>query len=335
MAKLYKFDTRTQPITRYEWEDGVWKPEPLKANQTISQDADGSIVIVSTYSKYSEVERYAPTPDTTDDPSLYSKVSETYVDSSGQTLNKEPKGERSPEAPEVHGGKGRDHMEGGSGRDHLFGDDGDDTVDGGAGDDTLAGGAGNDTLNGGEGNDTVTYADAPQGVVASLSGGRGEGRHREATVGQDKLISIENLVGSAFDDKLVGSNQDNRLDGGQGADVIVGGGGADLLTGGLGADVFVYLSAKDSGLGVKADVITDFQPGDKIDLSAIDAKQGFSRNDAFTWLDAAPTALNANGALWFDAATGTLYGSTDRDVEPEFAIVLTGVTSLTADDVVL
>ena len=78
-------------------------------------------------------------------------------------------------------------------------------------------------------------------------------------------------------------------------------------------------------------LIVDFDSGDRIDLSAIDAKAGFTKNDAFVFLGGdAPTLANANGALWLKA--GVLYGSTDADVAPEFEIALTGVSSLTEAD---
>jgi hypothetical protein len=39
--------------------------------------------------------------------------------------------------------------------------------------------------------------------------------------------------------------------------------------------------------------------------------------------------------LRFDTKTSTLYGSINSDPAPEFAIVLSGVKSLTADDFIL
>jgi hypothetical protein len=82
----------------------------------------------------------------------------------------------------------------------------------------------------------------------------------------------------------------------------------------------------------KHDVIADFVSGDLIDLSDIDATKGSGKNDAFQWIDNV-TRDNANGALWFK--NGILYGSTDKDVEAEFQIELTGVKSLNVDEIVL
>jgi hypothetical protein len=73
----------------------------------------------------------------------------------------------------------------------------------------------------------------------------------------------------------------------------------------------------------------------KLDLSAIDAKAGFTKNDSFTFIGSAAdlTQINANGAVWFE--NGVVYASTDRDLAAEFQIELTGVTSVTAADFVL
>jgi Ca2+-binding RTX toxin-like protein len=110
--------------------------------------------------------------------------------------------------------------------------------------------------------------------------------------------------------------------------------GNDLLIGGLGHDTFKFSKVSEIGIQ-KHDVIADFVSGDLIDLSAIDATKGLGKNDAFQWIDnsADVTRDNANGALWFK--NGVLYGSTDKDVEAEFQIELTGVTSLNVHEIVL
>src|SRR5262249_53762733 len=55
----------------------------------------------------------------------------------------------------------------------------------------------------------------------------------------DSFVSVENAMGSAFDDSLTGSDIANRLDGGAGNDVLNGRGGDDTLIGGAGADHLV------------------------------------------------------------------------------------------------
>lgn len=54
--------------------------------------------------------------------------------------------------------------------------------------------------------------------------------------GNDTLISIENVIGSGFDDLILGSNPNNLLRGGDGADELFGGAGNHTLLGEAGDD---------------------------------------------------------------------------------------------------
>lgn len=129
-------------------------------------------------------------------------------------------------------GNGLDNsITGSAGNDNLYGLDGNDTLDGGAGADYLDGGAGFDT---------VTYAHSSAGVMVDLTTGLGTGGDAQG----DVLVSIENLIGSAFADQLNGDNNANVLSGGAGDDMLSGGSGNDLLIGGAGND------AIDGGAGI-------------------------------------------------------------------------------------
>ncbi len=66
---------------------------------------------------------------------------------------------------------------------------------------------------------------------------------------------------------------------------------------------------------------------------ALPARTELAANNVFTFLTDAPAAVNANGAVWFKDSV--LYGSTDKDVAAEFEIQLPGVTTLSAEDIVL
>jgi Ca2+-binding RTX toxin-like protein len=147
-------------------------------------------------------------------------------------------------------------------------------------------------------------------------------------------IGNDTLNGNAGDDALNGDEGTDTLSGGADNDWISGGAGADTLTGGAGADKFRFNQVSDSVYGL-ADLITDYSKlqGDTIDLSAIDAKTGGTANDSFSWLSGALTTNNANGALWMSG--NFLYGSTNADVQAEFAVQITGVTSQTNLTVVL
>jgi Ca2+-binding RTX toxin-like protein len=140
----------------------------------------------------------------------------------------------------VYGGGGRDTIFGGAGKDTLYGGTDNDQICGGddsdqlygdAGDDTLNGGSGNDSLFGGDGIDTADYADAPSAVNVNLATGGATGG-----AGTDVLNSIENVMGSGFNDTLTGDAGNNALFGGDGADSMSGGAGADTLVGGAGND---------------------------------------------------------------------------------------------------
>ena len=233
------------------------------------------------------------------------------------------------------GADGSDNLLGGSGNDELYAGAGNDIVDGGTGDDLIieGDGAGNEKYTGGMGIDTVKYTSATAAITVNLSTGSAKSTSADSGIGVDKLASIENVIGGNFADNLTGGLSNNTLQGGSGNDFLFGGFGKDVLSGGAGNDIFQYSKLTETRLGDNRDVIFDFVSGDKIELSAIDAKLAFTKNDAFTLLSNAPTLATANGSLWFKA--GVLYGSTDKDVAAEFEIELTGVISMTAADFVL
>ncbi|WP_062205001.1 type I secretion C-terminal target domain-containing protein [Aureimonas sp. AU12] len=96
-------------------------------------------------------------------------------------------------------------------------------ITGNAGANRLVGGAGADTLDGGEGLDTADYRTSAAGVTVDLLAGTGLG----GDAAGDRLVHIENLVGSIYADRLTGDDGDNVLDGGAGADRLDGGAGVD------------------------------------------------------------------------------------------------------------
>jgi hypothetical protein len=162
--------------------------------------------------------------------------------------------------------------------------------------------------------------------------------NKRATAGNDALTGTENkdkLSGLAGNDTLDGALGDDVLNGGVGNDLLIGSAGKDKLTGGAGADTFKFASANESTFW-NMDTITDFKraQGDKIDLSAIDSNPNVAGNQAFS-LEKAFNTTDATGQLYFDAKTHILYGSTDADSAPEFAITLNGVNTLLPADFVL
>lgn len=151
------------------------------------------------------------------------------------------------------------------GNDLLRGRGGNDTLHGLDGNDTLDGGAGADSLKGGSGTDHASYASATGAVFAHL----GSPSQNTGDASGDAYLSIEGLIGSAFDDTLVGDagvddlqgrDGNDYLQGAQGDDTLRGGNGNDQLEGGAGADVldggagFNYARYYYSTTGVTADL---------------------------------------------------------------------------------
>jgi Ca2+-binding RTX toxin-like protein len=182
-----------------------------------------------------------------------------------------------------------DTMLGTANADAMFGEAGNDIVNGAAGNDTIGGGDGNDTLNGqagsdlinGEnGNDTLRLDTSVAGDRDVFDGGSGtdvldmsgfgfaawvdftaatEVQTRDGsnvTSGTWRqiadLVSVENVIGTAFADEIAGDALSNNLNGGvgndrlngrDGDDVLVGVAGSDTLDGGAGTDTASYAGA--------------------------------------------------------------------------------------------
>ena len=115
----------------------------------------------------------------------------------------------------------------------------------------LEGGAGDDWLNGRGGSDTASYASATAGVTINL--GISASPQNTGGAGTDTLLSIENLIGSTFNDTLSAGTFAASLQGGAGNDTLVDGAGGDTLDGGAGVDTASYASSA-SGVTVNLGV---------------------------------------------------------------------------------
>ncbi len=138
----------------------------------------------------------------------------------------------------IFGLNGRDTIDGGDGNDSIDGGNGSDSISGGTGNDTLIGGNRDDTLDGGAGIDTADYSAGDTAINANISGATGT-VSSGGNVDDDTLISIENLIGSAFNDSLTGNAIGNVIDGGAGNDTIDAGLGSDSILGGAGDDSII------------------------------------------------------------------------------------------------
>lgn len=145
----------------------------------------------------------------------------------------------------------------------LSGLGGDDILTGGAADDRLSGNLGQDQLRGGGGSDTVDYHQAYSGVTASLATGQASNDGDGST---DTFLSIENLTGSAFDDRLTGDAGRNVLNGGAGRDILTGGAGDDTLDGGAGTDTAILSGARAGYTISTVDGVTTVTGADGVDV---------------------------------------------------------------------
>ncbi|MEL7036369.1 MAG: calcium-binding protein [Cyanobacteria bacterium J06592_8] len=99
------------------------------------------------------------------------------------------------------------------------------------GDDIFYGGAGADIIKGDAGSDTSSYIHSTAGITVDLANKIGSYAQvaNDGFGGQDKLYSIENIIGSDYGDNIKGDDQANVLNGGQGTDTLKGGTGADTF----------------------------------------------------------------------------------------------------------
>lgn len=231
----------------------------------------------------------------------------------------------------VFGGGGADMLYGDAGNDRVLAGAGNDFVNGGEGDDTIFGeggddlfvasaGDGNDTyygdgMSGGSGSDTLDMSAINADVTADLGTGfMGRGSVSSALSGSDTIWGIENIVT------------------GSGNDTITASGALNVMDGGAGNDTFRFLSASDAD----CDTIMGFQPGDKIDLSGMDADWCASGNQSFTLVSDAFTGTKGELLVTHETRDGEDYtivqGNVSGGTDADFKISIKGSHDLTSSD---
>ncbi|MEH2380675.1 MAG: M10 family metallopeptidase C-terminal domain-containing protein [Nostoc sp.] len=201
----------------------------------------------------------------------------------------------------------------------IFGNDVVNTASGG-----IHGTSSNNTVNGSNGNDVPL-----NGISRNIVNGGS---------GNDVLLASDGnnyINGSDGNDVLLGGNANDTLVGGLGDDTLVGGAGTDILIGGQGNDVFKFSSVSDS-LPVARDLIADFVgngnlPGDRIDLSDIDANSTIGGKQNFAFIGAA--AFTAPGQVRY--LDGILQANTDGNLSADFEVRLIGAPPVVANNIIL
>lgn len=139
------------------------------------------------------------------------------------------------------------------------------TILGGTGSDTVFGGSGHLVVHGGTAGNNLLLAGA--GAATLFGGGNGDQLYAEGSRAQTLIAGAGNETLSA-----ALSFGHVSLQGGLGQDQIIAGSGQDTLTagmgnatmhGGFGKDTFAFIDGSAGG----KDLILNFMPGDKIDLS--------------------------------------------------------------------
>jgi serralysin len=137
------------------------------------------------------------------------------------------------------------------------------------------------------------------------------------------------LQGNAGNDSMNGRGGNDVLIGGSGNDALYGSSGADALYGSSGADMFRFGSVTDS-LPTARDTIKDFVRGiDHIDLRSIDANTKVAGNQAFSFIG---RSAFTGGAGQLKFASGVLSGDVNGDKIADFAVNVTGLTTLYKTD---
>lgn len=190
-----------------------------------------------------------------------------------------------------------------------------DTMKGSGRDEEFVGFGGRDIIDGKGGIDTVRYHrdDRQGGAGIGVTVDLGAGTAIDGFGKVDKLLNIERVQGTAYDDILTGSNVANFLRGDDGADTLAGGLGNDELQGGAGADVFVFDTALNAINNV--DQINDFDEFEDVfhlDLGVFTALAGAGTLSADEFAsNEGGNATTADQRIIYDELTGDVFYDAD------------------------
>ncbi|WP_417267839.1 calcium-binding protein [Celeribacter baekdonensis] len=124
-------------------------------------------------------------------------------------------------------------FEGTNGNDVILGTTSTDTIHGYGGADLFVASGGGDYINGGDGSDTIDYSLSTIAVNVDLQ----YSALNSGAAASDTLVSIENVIGTKYNDVIKGDTNNNTISGYDGSDRLLGQAGDDILIGGMGADI--------------------------------------------------------------------------------------------------
>jgi|GEM_PF-718004 len=195
----------------------------------------------------------------------------------------------------------------GSGYDDiLIGNEADNNIQALDGNDILVGNAGDDSLDGGNDIDTASYRRDLDNVFVNLE----QNFANDGFGGVDTLNSIENVIGSAFDDSIIGDEVDNIIHAGDGDDLVESRDGEDIIFGEAGVDT-LYAEEGD-------DFLVGGEDGDILD-------GGNDKDTASYFTSAERVAVSlATGKGWAGDAKGDELSNIENLEGSEFEDLLTG-----------
>jgi hypothetical protein len=154
-------------------------------------------------------------------------------------------------------------------------------------------------------------ATATANVTVNLgSGPLSNGTASSSQTGNDTIWGIENVNTGSGKDTITASNAVN------------------VMNGGAGEDIYRFTSA----LAANGDTILGFEPGDRVDLSAIDANVGAANDQSFALVTGAPTAAGQLAVTLETRADGNftvIEGNIDGG-DADFTIEIAGHHNLTS-----
>ncbi|QIL01965.1 hypothetical protein G7078_03620 [Sphingomonas sinipercae] len=128
---------------------------------------------------------------------------------------------------------------------------------------------------------------------------------------------IENVIGTSGNDNITGNNV------------------ANVLRGNGGNDDYYFYTVDQSKVGA-ADTILDFNSGDRLNFSAIDANTNTTANDAFTFLGTGAFTGQAGQLRYAQIGSDVhLYADVNGDGVADMEVILLGKTGILPPDLIL